>query len=185
MGQQPAPLSRSQIISYIAIFSAVLAILSFIRIPMPFPLSSVSLFTLGIYSVGVLLGPSIGFISGGIGGATASLIHGEPGLWVASAFIAKAAAGATIGLLRILPRYVPVKSERTKRGVGESIALITGRTVELTIFFAIDAFLYGVPAALVDYLGMSTLVFAIPVGLLVNEGVRATLRRNYLDRTAL
>jgi len=180
----------TRFIAYTAVFSALLAILSSIKVPMPPPLWSISLFSLGIFIVGTLFGPRIGFLAGGIGGAVAEVygaygtVSGsEAAIFVVSAFIAKGAAGLVIGYGRELARALSQMQIAVQPGILafiESLAMAFGRTVELTIFFIIDALLYGIAYALTDYLGMLTLV-TIPIALSVNEGVRRAFGRRYFD----
>ena len=183
-------ISGTRFWAFVAIFSALLAILSTIKAPMPPPLWSISLFSLGISIVGTLFGPKMGFLAGGIGGAVAE-IYGAYGtvsgsetvIFVVSAFIAKGAAGLVIGYGREVARALgqtQIKALAGTLAFIEALAMAFGRTVELTIFFLIDTMLYGVAAASVDYLGMLTLV-TIPIALIVNEGVRRAFGRRYFD----
>lgn len=183
-------IAGTRFIAFAAIFSALLAILSLIKIPMPPPLWSISLYSLGIFIVGTLFGPKMGFLAGGIGGAVAE-IYGAYGtvsgsdaaIYVVSAFVAKGVAGLVIGYGREVARVLSQTKIPALRGTlafVEALAMAFGRTVELTIFFAIDTYLYGVAAASTDYLGMLTLV-TIPIALIVNEGVRRAFGRRYFD----
>jgi uncharacterized membrane protein len=157
---------------------------------MPPPLWSISLFSLGIFIVGTLFGPRIGFLAGGIGGAVAEVYSAygavsgsDAAVYVVSAFIAKGAAGLAIGYGRELARALSQMKIAVQPGTLafiESLAMAFGRTVELTIFFVIDTMLYGMAAALTDYLGLLTLI-TIPVALIVNEGVRRAFGRRYFD----
>jgi uncharacterized membrane protein len=157
---------------------------------MPLPLQSISLFTLGISVVGTLFGPKMGFLAGGLGGAIAqiysaygTLSGSDTLIFVVSAFVAKGAAGLVIGYGREVARSLSQMHIKTIAGTLafiEALSMVFGRTVELTIFFLIDTLLYGVAAALGDYLAMVTLV-TIPIALAVNEGVRRAFGRRYFD----
>jgi uncharacterized membrane protein len=186
LGVQITTMPKTQFLAYTAVFSALLAVFSFIRVPMPPPLYSVSLFTLGIYTVAVLFGPYIGFLAGAIGGALAEMTAPKTSaLFVISAFVAKGAGGLVIGYLRSIAKPLSrLNPSGTATIVGESFALVIGRFVELAIFFAIDAQLHGFGPALTDFMGLVTLVFAIPVGAIVNAAMRKGLRRQYFDRRA-
>jgi uncharacterized membrane protein len=180
----------TRFVAFAAIFSALLAILSAIKVPMPPPLWSISLYSLGIFIVGILFGPKMGFIAGGIGGAVAEVYNdlgtiggSQTAIYVASAFIAKGAAGLVIGYGREIARALGQTKIKVFPGTLafiEALAMVSGRTVELTIFFLIDTVLYGMAAASVDYLGMLTLI-TIPIALTVNEGVRRAYDRRYFD----
>lgn len=183
-------ISRTRFLAFVTIFSALLAILSSISVPMPPPLWSISLFTLGISVVATLFGPKMGFLAGGIGGAIAQ-IYGAYGtlsgsdtvIFVVSAFVAKGAAGLVIGYGRLAARPFAkrqIKAVASILAFIEALFMTFGRTVELTIFFLIDTVLYGVAAASLDYLGMLTLV-TIPIALIVNEGVRRAFGQRYFD----
>jgi uncharacterized membrane protein len=94
----------TKFLAFMAIFSALLAVLSSISVPMPPPLWSISLFTLGISVVATLFGPKMGFLAGGIGGAIAqiysaygTLSSSDTVIFVVSAFAAKGAAGLVVG----------------------------------------------------------------------------------------
>jgi uncharacterized membrane protein len=184
-------ITRTRFVAFTAVFSALLAILSSMKVPMPPPLWSISLFSLGIFVLGTLFGPRIGFLAGGIGGAIAEVYgaYGSPisgseaAIFVISAFLAKGAAGLAIGYGRELARALSQMQISVQPGTLaflESLSMAFGRTVELTIFFIIDALLYGVAYALTDYLGMLTLI-TIPIALAVNEGVRRAFGRRYFD----
>jgi hypothetical protein len=157
---------------------------------MPPPLWSISLFSVGIFIVGTLFGPKMGFLAGGIGGAVAEVYGAygtvggsEAAIYVLSAFLAKGAAGLVIGYGRELARALSQMKVTLLPGTltfVEAFAMTFGRTAELTIFFVIDTMLYGMAAALTDYLGMLTLV-TIPIALIVNEGVRRAFGRRYFD----
>jgi uncharacterized membrane protein len=184
-------ITGTRFIAFTALFSALLAILSSIKILMPPPLWSISLFSLGIFIVATLFGPRIGFLAGGIGGAVAevygslgSVSGSEMAIYVASAFIAKGVAGLVIGYGREVARALSQVQTAAQPGTLafiESLAMAFGRAVELTIFFFIDFLLYGsIAYALTDYLGMLTLI-TIPIALIVNEGVRRAFGRRYFD----
>jgi uncharacterized membrane protein len=180
----------TRFVAFTAVFSALLALLSTIKVPMPPPLWSISLFSLGIFVVATLFGPKIGFLAGGIGGAIAEIYSAygtvsgsEAAIYVFSAFVAKSMAGLAIGYGREIARAVSQMKITTLSGTLtfiEALGMAFGRTLELTIFFVIDTMLYGMTAALTDYLGMLTLI-TIPVALIVNEGVRRAFRRRYFD----
>ncbi len=183
-------ISNTKFLAFMTVFSALLAILSSISVPMPPPLWSISLFTLGISIVGILFGPKMGFLAGGIGGAVAQ-IYGAYGtlsgsdtlIYVISAFIAKGAAGLVIGYGGLAAARLGKNEAKTATGTStfvEASAMISGRIVELTIFFLIDTVLYGVLAASIDYLGMLTLI-TIPIALIINEGVRKAFGRRYFN----
>jgi uncharacterized membrane protein len=180
----------TRFIAFTAVFSALLAILSAIKVPMPPPLWSISLFSLGIFIVATLFGPKIGFLAGGIGGAVAEIYSAygvvsgsEAAIYVFSAFLAKGAAGLVIGYGREVARALSQMKIASLPGTLafiEALGMAFGRIVELTIFFLIDTMLYGMAAALTDYLGMLTLL-TIPIALIVNEGVRRAFGRRYFD----
>ena len=190
MNNSHSSIAGTKFIAFVAIFSALLAILSLVKIPMPPPLWSISLFSLGISIVGILFGPKMGFLAGGIGGAVAEMygaygtVSGsEAAIYVISAFVAKGVAGLVIGYGREVARVLSQTKISALRGTLafiEALAMAFGRTVELTIFFIIDTYLYGTAAASIDYLGMLTLV-TIPIALIVNEGVRRAFGRRYFD----
>jgi uncharacterized membrane protein len=190
MNNSHSGIAGTKFIAFVAIFSALLAILSLVKIPMPPPLWSISLFSLGISIVGILFGPKMGFLAGGIGGAVAEIygaygtVSGsEAAVYVISAFVAKGVAGLVIGYGREVARVLSQTKISALRGTLafiEALAMAFGRTVELTIFFIIDTYLYGIAAASIDYLGMLTLV-TIPIALIVNEGVRRAFGRRYFD----
>lgn len=180
----------TKFLAFMTIFSALLAVLSSISVPMPPPLWSISLFTLGISVVATLFGPKMGFLAGGIGGAIAqiysaygTLSGSDTVIFVVSAFVAKGVAGLVIGYGSFATRPLAKRQIKALAGIialVEALFMTLGRTVELTIFFLIDTVLYGVAAASIDYLGMVTLI-TIPIALAVNEGVRRAFGWRYFD----
>jgi len=157
-----------------ATMSALVAVTTMIAIPMPPPLSTITLAPIVILVTGIFMGPWLGFASSAIGsgigffaGASVGTIMVPPGflytfLW--GIIIARAPMGFTIGLLR---------------KTNEVIAMIAGVLMETLIFFVADWYLFGFGVALITLGTLVDLIY-VPISFGILKGLRKTLKINYL-----
>ncbi|MBN1357252.1 ECF transporter S component [Candidatus Bathyarchaeota archaeon] len=166
--------SRSKIVALTSIMAALIAVTTMIAIPMPPPLSSITLAPIAIFITSILLGPSAGLISAAIGSAIGFLAGTSIGtimappaylyLFLFGIVIARAPMGLLVGLLR------------KKK---ETAAMIVGVLTETIIFFGIDSFVFGVAFALITLGTLADLIF-VPISYGILKAVRKILKISYL-----
>lgn len=149
-----------------AVMSALIAVTTVTAIPMPPPLSTITLAPITIFVVGILMGPIPALISsaigsgiGFLGGATIGSIvvpSGFMGIFLVGIVVARGPMGFTVGLLR---------------KIDEVAAMTIGVLVETAIFFFMDWPLFGFEVALITLGTLIDLVF-VPVGYLVLRVVK-------------
>lgn len=149
-----------------AVMSALIAVTTVTAIPMPPPLSTITLAPIVIFVAGILMGPIPALISsvigsglGFLGGATVGSImvpQGFMGVFLLGIVVARGPMGFTVGLLR---------------KTDEVAAMTAGVLVETAIFFFMDWYLFGFEVALIVLGTLIDLVF-VPFGYLVLKGVK-------------
>jgi len=157
-----------------AIMAALIAVTTMIAIPMPPPLSTITLAPLAIFATCILMGPWLGFISSAIGsgvgfmaGASVGTIMVPPGylyVFLGGIIIARAPMGFSVGFLR---------------KINEIIAMIAGVLVETVIFFVADWYLFGFSVALITLGTLVDLIY-VPISYVVLVGIRKALKITYL-----
>jgi uncharacterized membrane protein len=166
--------SQTKVVALTSVFAALIAVTTMIAIPMPPPLSTITLAPIIIFVTGILLGPSAGLISSAIGSAVGYL------------------AGTSIGTIMVFPGYLywylfGIVIARGPMGLGvgllrkknEIIAMTVGVIVETLIFFTIDVYLFGVILALADFGTLVDLIF-VPIAYTILMAVRRILDITYL-----
>jgi uncharacterized membrane protein len=166
--------SQTKKVALTSILAALIAVTTMIAIPMPPPLSTITMAPVIIFVTAILLGPSAGLISsiigsaiGYLGGTTIGTISGVGGLYYWYLFgiaFARGPMGFSVGLLR-------------KK--NEIVAMITGVVIETLLFFALDIYLIGFWVALADFGTLIDLIF-VPIALMVLVAVRRILDVTYL-----
>lgn len=153
-------------LALISVMSALIAVTTVTGIPMPPPLSTLTLAPIAIFVVGILMGPIPALISsvigsalGFLGGATIGSINVPPGfmgVFLLGIVVARGPMGFTVGLLR---------------KTDEVAAMTMGVLVETAIFFFMDWYLFGFEVALIT-LGTLVDLILVPFGYLVLKGVK-------------
>jgi len=172
---QTWPSKRASVrLALTAVMSALIAVTTMIAIPMPPPLSTITLAPIAIFITGILMGPWVGLAATAIGsglgflaGATVGTIAVPAGylyvfLW--GIIVARGPMGFGVGILR-------------KANV--LIAMITGVLIETVIFFVADWYLFGFGWALIT-LGTLVDLAYVPVSYVVLRGLRKALNIEYL-----
>jgi uncharacterized membrane protein len=149
-----------------AVMSALIAVTTVTAIPMPPPLSTITLAPIAIFVVGILMGPVPALISsaigsglGFLGGATIGSIVVPPGLmgvFLVGIVVARGPMGFTVGLFG---------------KIDEVAAMTMGVLVETAIFFLMDWPLFGFGVALITLGTLVDLVF-VPIGYIVLKVVK-------------
>lgn len=161
-------------LALMSVMSALTAVLTMTAIPMPPPLSTITLAPIAIFVTGILMGPWIALVSsaigsgiGFLGGASVGTIAVPSGylyifLW--GIVIARAPMGFSVGLLR---------------KADETVAMTVSVLVETVIFFVADWYLFGFSIALVTLGTLIDLAY-VPISYSVIKGLRKALNTTYL-----
>jgi uncharacterized membrane protein len=154
--------------------AALIAVTTMTAIPLPPPLSTITLAPIAIFVTSILLGPLVGLISSAIGSSIGFIAGANVGtIMVPSGYlyvflfgivIARAPMGLSVGLIR-------------KK--NEIIAMIVGVLVETLIFFVADIFLFGIAVALITLGTLVDLIY-VPISYGVLKAVRKILNITYL-----
>lgn len=157
-----------------AVMSALIAVTTMLAIPLPPPLSTITLAPIVIFVTGILMGPWLGLVSAGIGSGLGFMAGSSAGtIFVPSGFlyvflwgiiIARAPMGLTVGFLR---------------KANEVAAMISGVLVETVIFFVADWYLFGFSVSLITLGTLIDLVY-VPVTYGVLKVLRKSLNTTYV-----
>ena len=170
-----------------AVMSALVAVLTIASIPMPPPLSTVTLAPVAIFVASIFLGPEVGFVSGLLGSAIGFTIAATVGI------VGGAAPGSALFPIFLVGIIVARGPEGfvigTLRRRSEILAMVLGTIYETAVFFTIDFFytypiLLGMSSsfAFLDFGTLIDLIFILPaVGVL--RYLRAQLGVRYYDDT--
>ncbi len=166
--------SQTRNVALTSIMSALIAFLTMTAIPVPPPVSAITLAPIVIFVSGILMGPKAGLAASAIGSAigyiagtsigTISPLPGFLYVYLVGIVIARGPMGMAVGLLR-----------RT----NEIFAMTVGVVVETLIFFATDFYLFGIAYATFDFVTFIDLIF-VPVTFVILFAVRTNLNVKYL-----
>ena len=161
-------------LALMAVMSALIAVTTVIAIPMPPPLSTITLAPIAIFVTGILMGPWLGLVSsaigsgiGFLGGSSVGTIAVFPGylyIFFWGIIIARGPMGLSVGVLR---------------KTNETIAMIVGVLVETVIFFVADWYLFDFGIALTTLGTLIDLIY-VPISYIVLKGLRKALNITYL-----
>ena len=166
--------SQTKRVALTSVMSALIAVLTTTAIPVPPPISAITLAPIIIFVTSILLGPSAGLASAAIGsgigymvGTTIGTIVVLPGylyVYLVGIVVARGPMGFAVGLLR---------------KQNEIVAMVVGVVVETLIFFTIDLYLLGIAIAAFDFGTFVDLAY-VPVTFAVLVAVRRILETKYL-----
>jgi uncharacterized membrane protein len=167
-------ISQTKKVSLTAVMAALIAVTTIIAIPLPPPLSTINLAPVIIFTVAILLGPTVGGAATAIGcaigylaGISVGTIVVPPGfqyIYLFGLIAARTPMAIAVGLLR-------------KK--SEIAGMVLGVVVETMVFFTIDLFLFGIAFAVFDLGVFVDLVF-VPITFVVLIAVRRMLNSKYL-----
>ena len=172
---QAWPSTRASVkLAFTAVMSALIAVTTMMAIPMPPPLSTITLAPIAIFTTAILMGPWIGLVATAIGSGLGFL------------------AGVSIGTVVVLPAFLYVFFwgiiiARAPMGLGvgllrktsELAAMIAGVLIETVIFFVADWYLFGFAGALITLGTLVDLVY-VPITYGILEGLRRALNIKHL-----
>ncbi len=160
-------LTSSMLFSYLAIFTALVALMTVAAIPLPPPLANLNLAPLAIYVLSILLPIQYSFFVVAFGSALGvwylTAIYGYPLIFIPGIFFVRGVMAAIASALR---KY------------NEILAMIAAVIWETVAFLVIDYYLYG-PAAFIDVFIIIDAVWIIPA-MYVLPAIRQLLGRKYI-----
>jgi len=172
---EPVLVKRSTAkLALMAVMSALIAVTTTLAIPVPPPLSTITLAPIVIFVTGILMGQWLGLMSAAIGsgigfiaGSSIGTILVPPGylyVFLLGIIIARGPMGLTVGFLR---------------KVNEVGAMISGVLVETVIFFVADWYLFGFSISIITLGTLVDLVY-VPVTYGVLKALRKALNTTYV-----
>ncbi len=164
--------NNSLIISIIGIFAALICVFTLlIRIPVPATTGYINIGDFGVMFTGLLFGPIIGGIAGGLGSAIADII-GFPQFAIPTLII-KGLEGFFVGLI------ANPKRESSRIGFRYIIAVLIGGSIMVIGYFVVEIFMYGLSAALIEVPGnLFQLLFGIVTSLILITTARKPIVNN-------
>ncbi|MBU7013488.1 MAG: ECF transporter S component [Theionarchaea archaeon] len=165
MTETPKKMLEPRQLALSAIFAAVVCAATLvIRIPVPATSGYINLGDSMIFVSALLFGSRIGGVAGGVGSALADILGGF-GSWAPFTLIIKGTEGFITGKL--------AKSGKIPASI---IAVIVGGCIMVAGYFVVEAYLYGIPAAIAELPGNlfqagSGLLIAIPLSKAVQKAM--------------
>jgi uncharacterized membrane protein len=155
--------------------TALIAAGTAVSVPMPPPLTAITLAPPIIFVTAILMGPYVGFL--------AALIGSGVGLYVASAYLPIPPGFLGIFVLGIMivrgPEGLIIGLLRRVTEVG---AMIIGTGFEVVTFFLLDWYLFGFEIALtLTAFGTMIDFIYVPVGVVLLRAIRSSVKTRYLD----
>ncbi len=132
-------------LSIVGIFSAFVCILTMIiSIPIPATQGFINIGDAGVMIAGLLFGPIIGGIAGGVGSSLADLFLGFPHFALATLVI-KGLEGFLVGLIS------NPKKQKQRLNYRDILSVLVGGFTMVTGYFLYEILIYGVPGALFEF----------------------------------
>ncbi len=165
--------TNSLSISTIGIFAALICVLTMITaFPIPATKGFINLGDAGVMIAGLLLGPVIGGLAGGIGSALADILLGYT-IYAPATLIIKGLEGFVIGIIAN-----PKKNNR-KLTIRDILAVIVGGSIMVTGYFLYELWLFGFPAALFEFILNGLIQFGLSA--IIALFFTRTFRKNIVD----
>ncbi|MHA1256112.1 MAG: ECF transporter S component [Promethearchaeota archaeon] len=165
--------TNSLSISTIGIFAALICVLTMITaFPIPATKGFINLGDAGVMIAGLLLGPVIGGLAGGIGSALADILLGYT-IYAPATLIIKGLEGFVIGIIAN-----PRKNNR-KLTIRDVLAVIVGGSIMVTGYFLYELWLFGFPAALFEFILNGLIQFGLSA--IIALFFTRTFRKNIVD----
>lgn len=159
--------------SIIGIFSALICILTMvISIPIPATSGFINIGDAGVMITGLLFGPIIGGIAGGVGSSLADIFLGYT-IYAPATLIIKGLEGFLVGLIAN-----PKKGD-SRINYKDILAVITGGILMTYGYFLYEIFLFGVPGAVYELFLNGIIQFGL--GSIIAILFILTIRKNITD----
>ena len=144
-------------ISIIGIFAALICVLTMvIAVPVPATQGFINIGDAGVMITGLLFGPIIGGIAGGIGSALADIFLGYT-IYAPATLIVKGLEGFIVGLI------ANPKKNYKKLNFRDVLAVIIGGAVMVIGYFVYELYLFGFHAAIYESILNGTIQFGVSV----------------------
>jgi len=165
--------TNSLSISTIGIFAALICVLTMlIAIPIPATQGFINIGDAGVMIAGLLLGPVIGGLAGGIGSALADIFLGYT-IYAPATLIIKGLEGFVIGIIAN-----PRKNNR-KLTIRDIVAVIVGGSIMVTGYFIYEFILFGLHAAIYESIFNGLVQFGLSA--IIALFFTSTFRKNIID----
>lgn len=162
-------------LSIIGIFSALICILTMIiSIPIPATQGFINIGDAGVMITGLLFGPIIGGIAGGVGSSLADIFLGYT-IYAPATLIIKGLEGFIVGII------ANPKKQNSRINHKDIISVITGGLIMTYGYFLYEIFLFGVPGAVYELLLNGIIQFGLGalIAILFIMSIRKTLTLNF------
>ena len=162
-------------LSIIGIFSALICILTMIiSIPIPATQGFINIGDAGVMITGLLFGPIIGGIAGGVGSSLADVFLGYT-IYAPATLIIKGLEGFIVGII------ANPKKQNSRINHKDIISVITGGLIMTYGYFLYEIFLFGVPGAVYELLLNGIIQFGLGalISILFIMSIRKTLTLNF------
>lgn len=145
-----------------AVFGALICVLTMvIAIPIPATQGFINIGDAGVMITGLLFGPLIGGLAGGIGSMLADIFLGYA-IYAPATLIIKGLEGFLVGIIANPKRYI------SRLNYRDLLAVIVGGLIMVFGYFIYEIILFGVPGALFEFifngiiqLGLSAIISII------------------------
>jgi uncharacterized membrane protein len=160
-------------ISITAIFAALICVLTMIiTIPIPATQGFINIGDAGVMIAGLLFGPIIGGLAGGIGSALADLFLGYT-IYAPATLIIKGLEGFIVGAI------ANPKKNYEKLNRRDILAVVIGGLIMIFGYFIYETLIFGFPAAIYEFFLNATIQYALSILLALTFA--RTVRRNIID----
>jgi uncharacterized membrane protein len=160
-------------ISITSIFAALICVLTIIiAIPIPATHGFINIGDAGVMIAGLLFGPIIGGLAGGIGSALADLLLGYT-IYAPATLIIKGLEGFIVGVI------ANPKKHYSKLNYRDVIAVVIGGMIMVTGYLIYETIIFGFPAALYEFFLNAIIQYGVSILLALTFA--RTVRRNIID----
>jgi uncharacterized membrane protein len=160
-------------ISMIGIFAALICVLTMIiAVPIPATQGFINIGDAGVMITGLLFGPIIGGIAGGIGSALADIFLGYT-IYAPATLIIKGLEGFIVGLI------ANPKKNYKKLNYRDILAVLIGGSIMVLGYLLYEIVIFGFPAAIYEFVFNTIVQFGVSV--IIAIIFAKTVRRSIID----
>jgi uncharacterized membrane protein len=160
-------------ISMIGIFAALICVLTMIiAVPIPATQGFINIGDAGVMITGLLFGPIIGGIAGGIGSALADIFLGYT-IYAPATLIIKGLEGFIVGLI------ANPKKNYKKLNYRDILAVLIGGSIMVLGYLFYEIVIFGFPAAIYEFVFNTIVQFGVSV--IIAIIFAKTVRRSIID----
>ena len=160
-------------ISMIGIFAALICVLTMIiAVPIPATQGFINIGDAGVMITGLLFGPIIGGIAGGVGSALADISLGYT-IYAPATLIIKGLEGFIVGLI------ANPKKNYKKLNYRDILAVVIGGAIMVFGYLIYETIIFGFPIALYEFILNGIVQFGVSI--IIAIIFTKTVRRNIID----